>query len=61
MIGVQLADVSTRYSSHPQGKGEARCKNAEALDTVLIPINEEHYELTHHRFQHDNDPKHTCR
>ena len=21
MIGVQLANVSTRYSSHPQGKG----------------------------------------
>ena len=26
MLGVQLADVSTRCSSHPQGKSEARCK-----------------------------------
>ena len=25
MLGVQLADVSTRCSSHPQGKSEARC------------------------------------
>ena len=31
VIGVQLADVSTRCSSHLQGKGEARCENAEAL------------------------------
>ena len=28
MLGVQLADVSTRCSSHPQGKSEARCENA---------------------------------
>ena len=27
MFGVQLADVSTRCSSHPPGKSEARCKN----------------------------------
>ena len=27
MLGVQLADVSTRCSSHPQGKSEARCEN----------------------------------
>ena len=26
MLGVQLADVSTRCSSHPQGKSEARCE-----------------------------------
>ena len=26
MLGVQLADVSTRCSSHSQGKSEARCK-----------------------------------
>ena len=31
MIGIQLADVSTRCSSHPQGKGEARCQNLEAF------------------------------
>ena len=31
VIGVQLADVLTRCSSHRQGKGEARCENAEAL------------------------------
>ena len=31
VIGVQLADVSTRCSSHLQGKVEARCENAEAL------------------------------
>ena len=31
VIGVKLADVSTRCSSHLQGKGEARCENAEAL------------------------------
>ena len=31
VIGVQLADVSTRCSSHLQGKGEVRCENAEAL------------------------------
>ena len=27
MIGVQLADVLARCSSHPQGKSEARCEN----------------------------------
>ena len=27
MLSVQLADVSTRCSSHPQGKSEAGCKN----------------------------------
>ena len=27
MLGVQLADLSTRCSSHPQGKSEARCEN----------------------------------
>ena len=27
MLGVQLADISTRCSSHPQGKSEARCEN----------------------------------
>ena len=27
MLGVQLADVLTRYSSHPQGKSETRCEN----------------------------------
>ena len=27
MLGVQLANVSTRCSSHPQGKSEARCEN----------------------------------
>ena len=27
MLGVQVADVSTRCSSHPQGKSEARCEN----------------------------------
>ena len=27
MFGVQLADVSTRCSSHPQGKSEVRCEN----------------------------------
>ena len=26
MLGVQLADVSTRFSSHPQGKSEVRCE-----------------------------------
>ena len=26
MLGVQLADVSTRCSSHPQDKSEARCE-----------------------------------
>ena len=31
MFGVQLADVSTRGSSHPQGISEARCENAGAL------------------------------
>ena len=28
MFGVQLADVLTRCSSHPQGISEARCENA---------------------------------
>ena len=28
---VKLADVSTRCSSHPQGKSEARCEKAGAL------------------------------
>ena len=28
IFGVQLADVSTRCSSHPQGISEARCENA---------------------------------
>ena len=27
MLGVQFADVSTRCSSHPQGKSETRCEN----------------------------------
>ena len=27
MLGVQLADVLTRCSSHPKGKSEARCRN----------------------------------
>ena len=27
MLGVQLADVSTRCSSHPLGKSETRCEN----------------------------------
>ena len=27
MLGVQLANVSTRCSSHPQGKSEVRCEN----------------------------------
>ena len=27
MLGVQLADVSTRCSNHPQGKSETRCEN----------------------------------
>ena len=27
MLGVLLADVSTRYSSNPQGKSEVRCEN----------------------------------
>ena len=27
MLSVQLADISTRCSSHPLGKSEARCKN----------------------------------
>ena len=30
-IGVQLADISTGCSSHPQGNSKARCQNAEAL------------------------------
>ena len=31
---VKLADVSTRCSSHPQGKSEARCENAGVLIDV---------------------------
>ena len=31
VISVQPVDVSTRCSSHPQGNGEVRCQNAEAL------------------------------
>ena len=31
MFGVQLADVSTRCSSHPQGISEARCENVGAF------------------------------
>ena len=27
MLGVQLADVLTRCSSHPQGKSETKCEN----------------------------------
>ena len=27
MLSVQLADVSTRCCSHPQGKSKARCKD----------------------------------
>ena len=30
------------------------------LDAALVPFIEEHYP-THHRFQQDNDPKHTSR
>ena len=26
MLGVQLANISTRCCSHPQGKSEVRCK-----------------------------------
>ena len=33
---LQLADVSTRCSSHPQGKSEARCENAGNLDTRVL-------------------------
>ena len=37
MISVQLADVSTRCSSHPQGKGEVRCQNAiDWQDTKML-------------------------
>ena len=27
MFGIQLADVSTRYSGYPQDKYEVRCKD----------------------------------
>ena len=27
MLSIQLADVSSRCSSHPRGKSEARCNN----------------------------------
>ena len=27
MLDAHFADVSTRYSSHPQDKSEARCEN----------------------------------
>ena len=36
MLGVQLADVSTRCSSHPQGKSEARYEN----DGNLFSLND---------------------
>ena len=38
MFGVQLADVSTRCSSHPQGVSEARCENAGALQAWMLPL-----------------------
>ena len=38
MFGVQLADVSTRYSSHPQGISEARCENAGALSAWMLRL-----------------------
>ena len=34
MFGLQLADVSTRCFSHPQGISEARYENAGALRPV---------------------------
>ena len=34
---VKLADVSTRCSSHPQRKSEARCENAGVLIGVALP------------------------
>ena len=36
MFDVQLADVSTRCSSHPQGKSEARCENDGDLQARLV-------------------------
>ena len=38
MFGVQLADISTRCSSHPQGKSEVRCENAGALWAWLLHL-----------------------
>ena len=38
MFGVQLADVSTRCSSHPQGKSEARCENAGEFIGVALAL-----------------------
>ena len=34
MLSVQLANVSTRCSSHPQGKSEARCPDIHQRDTT---------------------------
>ena len=34
MLGVQIADISIRCSSHPQGKSEARSEVAEALRKI---------------------------
>ena len=36
MFCVQLVDVSTKCSSHSQGKSEARCDNAGALQVWLL-------------------------
>ena len=33
---VKLANVSTRCSSHPQGKSEARCENAGISYDVFV-------------------------
>ena len=35
---VKLADVSTRCSSHPQGKSEARCEKGGALIGVATAL-----------------------
>ena len=53
MLDVQLADVLTRCSSHPQGKSEARCidmfisdlsvlQNTIEMNTLLM-----HYWISH--------------
>ena len=38
MLGVQLADVSIRCSSHPQGKSEARCEIDGNLQAWLLSL-----------------------
>ena len=38
ILRVQIADISTRCSTHPQGKSEARCENDGNLKPWLLSL-----------------------